>query len=78
MLRLRGVRSIVKPPGTEEQDEKDCPDRLLLLAQEVAAEGEGEGEGPVLAGVALGVDMWTFSDRGRLVGLFMLRTLDPY
>lgn len=52
MLRLRGVRSIVKPPGVDEKDE-GCPDRLLLLAQELEENEQGEGEEAAAAVVAL-------------------------
>lgn len=45
VLRLRGVRAIVKPPGVDEKDEA-CPERLLLLAVEVKEE-EGK-DTPVL------------------------------
>lgn len=48
VLRLRGVRSIVKPPGQEEDD--SCPDRLLLLSQEVPEDDEGHGGRPTLGG----------------------------
>lgn len=47
VLRLRGVRSIVKFPGQEDDD--SCPDRLLLLSQEVS-EHEGQDAGPMLSG----------------------------
>lgn len=37
----------MKPPGQEEDD--SCPDRLLLLSQEVP-EDEGHGRRPTVAG----------------------------
>ncbi len=45
MLRLRGVRPVIKPPGQEEA--AACPDRLLLLAHEVE---EKDGEPVALEG----------------------------